>query len=432
MNASKIPSSAVITGAILILLLWGSAWPQTAASSEEVKKSAPRVYIESAVVNPAVFQKEIAFINHVSNASQAQVIVTITIARVEIGEAYTLTLTGLSEFAGVNDALTYRVPPGQKTEDTEKELVRFLKLGLLRYVSKTPIGARISVAFLDQVRPTAVIDPWNFWVFSFAANGFLNGESSYRNQMWYGSMSASRMTPEWKIRFSAGGSYSHDSFSIPGYTYESDANSRYFSGMIVRSIDDHWSVGGIYQASSSTYNNLKFSLLPAAALEYDVYPYSQSTKKQLRILYSLGFQAVWYREETIYNKTTEALVGESLSATLELVQPWGTISTSLEGSHYFHDFSKNKLALNGEISLRLFKGFNFNISGGGSRIHDQLFLPKEGASLEEILLRRRQLETTYNYFFMVGFSYTFGSIFNKTVNPRFGSGSGGISMSISM
>jgi len=432
MNAPKTASSAVITGAILFLISSGSAWCQTPVASEALKKSAPRVYIDSAVVNPAVFQKDIAYVNHVPNASEAQVIVTITTTRGEIGGAYTLTLTGLSEFAGVNDVLKYLVPPGQKTEDTEKELVRILKLGLLRYVSKTPIGGRITVAFLDQVRPTAVIDPWNFWVFSLAANGFLNGESFYQNQMWFGSISASRVTPEWKIRMSGGGSYSRDSFSIPGYTYESDSNSRYFSGMIVRSIDDHWSVGGIYQASSSTYNNLKFSLLPAVALEYDVFPYSQSTKKQLRILYSLGFQAVWYREETIYNKKTEGLMGESLSATLELVQPWGTISTSLEGSHYFHDFSKNKLTLDGEISLRLFKGFNFNLSGGGSRIRDQLFLPKGGASLEEILLRRRQLETTYNYFFMVGFSYTFGSIFNKTVNPRFGSGSGGISMSISM
>jgi hypothetical protein len=37
------------------------------------------------------------------------------------------------------------------------------------------------------------------------------------------------------------------------------------------------------------------------------------------------------------------------------------------------------------------------------------------------------LETTYNYFAMVGLSYTFGSIYTNVVNPRFGSTrSGGI------
>ena len=54
---------------------------------------------------------------------------------------------------------------------------------------------------------------------------------------------------------------------------------------------------------------------------------------------------------------------------------------------------------------------------------------KGGASLEEVLLQRRQLETTYNYFFQVGFSYSFGSIFSNVVNPRFGSGSRSISIS---
>ena len=121
-----------------------------------------------------------------------------------------------------------------------------------------------------------------------------------------------------------------------------------------------------------------------------------------------------------------------MSATLELKRPWGTISTTLEGSHYFHDIKKNRVSLDGQISLRVFKGMNFNISGGGARIHDQLSLPKGGATIEEVLLQRRQLETSYNYFFSVGLSYTFGSILSKVVNPRFGSGSSGMSLSISM
>jgi len=43
----------------------------------------------------------------------------------------------------------------------------------------------------------------------------------------------------------------------------------------------------------------------------------------------------------------------------------------------------------------------------------------KGASLEEILLRRRELETSYYYYFSIGLSYTFGSIYNNVVNPRF-------------
>jgi hypothetical protein len=48
------------------------------------------------------------------------------------------------------------------------------------------------------------------------------------------------------------------------------------------------------------------------------------------------------------------------------------------------------------------------------------------------LLRRKQLETSYNYYAYVGISYSFGSIFNNAVNPRFGSsGGGGMSITFS-
>jgi hypothetical protein len=45
---------------------------------------------------------------------------------------------------------------------------------------------------------------------------------------------------------------------------------------------------------------------------------------------------------------------------------------------------------------------------------------KSRSTLEEILLRRRQLATRYSYYGSVGLSYTFGSIFSNVVNPRFG------------
>ena len=135
------------------------------------------------------------------------------------------------------------------------------------------------------------------------------------------------------------------------------------------------------------------------------------------------------REETIYEKTYENLWKQNLSAIFEIKQKWGTASASLTGSHYFHDFSKNRLRFNADLSLRLIKGLNFNIDGSYSIIHDQLSLPRMDASLDEILLRLRELETTYSYRFSVGISYTFGSTQSNVVNPRFGDGGGGISIS---
>jgi hypothetical protein len=387
-----------------------------------------RIFIESPGFDLGEIAKSIPFIETSARLEDAQVVVAVKKSAPEVFE---IAFTGRLEFEGKNDTMTYPVAPGKTEAEVRTALLQTIKLGLLRYVSKTPLSSRVTISLLDQVKPTSVSDPWHFWVFSLGLNTFLNGEKSYKSQNWMGNFSANRVTPEWKIRLSLSGHSSKDVYSIEDYHYESTSRSTGFMGLVVKSLTDHWSAGGFFMVNSSTYQNIKLSLIPAAAVEYDVFPYSESTKRQLRILYQVGYTNIRYREETIYDKTRESLWSESLSATLELKRPWGTISTSLEGQHYFHDFSKNRLELNGEVSIRVFRGLKFNIDGGGSRIHDQLFLAKGGASFEEVLLRRRQLETTYNYYFSLGLSYTFGSIFSNIVNPRFGSGSG-MSIRISM
>lgn len=60
------------------------------------------------------------------------------------------------------------------------------------------------------------------------------------------------------------------------------------------------------------------------------------------------------------------------------------------------------------------------VRGRFERIHDQLSLPSGGASLDEVLLRIKELETSYDYSFSLGFRYTFGSVYSNVVNPRFG------------
>jgi len=112
-------------------------------------------------------------------------------------------------------------------------------------------------------------------------------------------------------------------------------------------------------------------------------------------------------------------------AAYEVVQKWGSINVSLEYKNYLHDFSKNNLSLDGFIELRIAKGLNLNFGGGASIIHDQLNLPKGEATTAELLTQRKEVATQFQYFTMFGFTYTFGSIYNNVVNPRFGNGGGG-------
>lgn len=85
-----------------------------------------------------------------------------------------------------------------------------------------------------------------------------------------------------------------------------------------------------------------------------------------------------------------------------------------------HDLKKNRLQVYSDLEIRIFKELSFSLFGSYSAMHDQLNLPRGEASLEEILLRRRELESNYRYYFSVGLRYRFGSIYSNVVNPRFG------------
>lgn len=414
--------SLILWWIVLLGLSPAMCFPQSKqADIETLKKTAPKVFIDCDYCDLDFIRTEITFVNYVRDRKEAQIHVLITTQSTGSGGTeYTLTFSGQKEFAGDDDVFKYVANSTDTSDERRRGLVRVLKIGLISYVGKTPIADRITIALAEKTSPTAVEDKWNFWVFSLSGSGYFNGEKSQRSYSLYGSVSANRVTPALKIRTSFSGNKNTDRFSVDNETIISTSNSRYFNALAVKSINNHWSVGAGLSASSSTYSNIKSLINPAPAIEFDLFPYSESTRRQLRFLYKPGFSAYRYREQTIYDKTSEKLWGESFSATLELKEKWGSISNSFEAFHYFSDLRKNHLQTYTELSLRIFKGLSFNLYGSFSRIHDQLSLVKGGATLEEVLLRRTQLATSYNYYGSIGLSYTFGSIYSNVVNPRFG------------
>jgi hypothetical protein len=198
------------------------------------------------------------------------------------------------------------------------------------------------------------------------------------------------------------------------------SRSKQAYGLVVKSLNDHWSAGASGAVYTSTYNNIDLQIQASPALEYNIFPYSQSTRKQLRLLYLSGVKVNRYLEATIYGYTKETLFYEELDVTLEIIKPWGSVTTMITGSNYFHDFSKNYLQLYTSLSLNLIKGLSASINGDVSMVHNRLSLPNRGATPEEILLERRQLATQYSYWTYLSLEYAFGSIYNNVVNPRFG------------
>lgn len=405
-----------------IFFLTSLSYPEDRQSnSDELKKDAPKIFLDCRRCDRDYIRTEIPFVNFVRDRKEADIHLLITTQRTGAGgDEYTMAFIGQKNFAGVQDTMKYVSTRADTRDDIRKGMLRVIKLGLVPFLNKTPIADIMSVSFEGEVKPTAVEDKWNFWVFHMSFSGSVSGEKQTNSVSLRGSFSANRVTPESKLRMSVSGNFNESNFTYEDETISSYSDRKNFSSMYVWSLNEHWSVGAWLYASSATYNNIDLSITPSPAIEYNLFPYSQSTRRQLRFVYRAGFEYIRYKEVTIYDKTKEGLWGEALSVTFEVNEPWGNASATVEGSHYFHDFRKNRLELYGRLSLRLIKGLSFNVGGGFSAIHDQLSLRKGERSLDEILLRRSELATDFHYYASAGFSYTFGSVYSNVVNPRFG------------
>jgi len=320
----------------------------------------------------------------------------------------------------MRDTISYIANPDDTQDEKRIKEVRTLKMGLMRYVAKTPLSNYMNISFSKPMTETVSTDKWNNWVYRASISGYLQGQKSYKTNYLNGTISANKVTKDWKINLSARTYYTTDKYDLGTSIIQSENSSNSFSSLIVRSISDHWSYGGRVNISTSTYSNYDLSVNAMPGIEYDLFPYSESTRRQLRLLYTAGYSFASYTDTTIYNKTSEAHLRHAFSAAYEVVQKWGSIEIMMEYSNYLHDWSKNNLSLDGYLSLRIAKGVSLSLGGDVSLIHDQLGLVKGGATTEQVLLRQKELATQFSYYTQVGLSFTFGSIYNNVVNPRFG------------
>lgn len=420
------PRSVVIPALVILFLLRPATGQVPEVDLEDLKKSAVKVYIDCGSCDLDYIKTEITFVNYVRDRLEAQVHVLITTqATGGGGLEYTLAFLGQGEFKDVRDLQKFFSTTSDTPDDVRRGLVKALKLGLLSFAGRTPIARRIAVDYARPEGPAEGRDRWNSWLFNLSGSGYLMGEETYLNGMTDLSFSASRVTPESKVRLGLAVDASKTKYELEEEVITGTRSSWEASGLFVKSLGEHWSAGAYVEAESSLYSNIDLRLTAAPAVEYNVFPYSQSTRRQLRLLYRIAVQPVRYKEETVYDRTRETLFKESLSATLDLREKWGTVSVSAEGSHYFHDFSRNRVSLFGIVSLRLYKGLSVFVLGSRSWINDQLSLLAREPTFEEQLLRLRELPMSSSYFVSVGFQFTFGSIFTNVINPRFGSAGGG-------
>ena len=390
-----------------------------------------RVFIDCGFCDVEFLRKEVAFINHVRDRQVAQVHVLVTTQSTGGGGTeYTLKFIGLERFTGSDDQLTYVASATASQDEQRNRLAHVIKLGLVRFAAKLPSSRNLVVTYLAGTTALGSAqkphDPWNNWVFTLSANGNFNGEASTKSSFINGQLSASRITEDWKLRMTLSGSRNRSTYQLDDTTrIESRSNSYFGSGLLAKSLGAHWAAGIQTSAVASTVDNQDLVLQGGPAVEYDFFKYSESTRRLLTLQYGVNLIHARYSDSTVFGKVRETLANQRLTLSLSAQQPWGSANIGVTGSAYLHDLSKNRAEIFGGVNLRVISGLSFNLFGSYSRVRDQLSLAKGSVSEHDLLLRLRQLKTGYRYFVFTGLSYTFGSIFNNVVNPRFGSSGGG-------
>jgi hypothetical protein len=403
----------------LALLCFNAFSQEIETESDTLRKDALKVYFPDA---PDFIKKDINFINYVRDLKEADVYLIISEQNTGSGgEVITVFYVGQNKYSGMNDTIKISLSPDDTEDILRKKAVNALKMGFMRYMLKTPLSEYFDITFTKPVKETVETDTWNNWVFRLSVSGSLNGERRYQSLYLSERASANRITEKSKFLSSLNTSWSKAKYELTDSTYEYDYTRSYgLQFYYVKSINDHWSAGFSTGLSASSYGYYDMQLRLTPAIEYDIYPYSESTRRQFRIMYEVGYLYNDYSDTTIYNKLTENLGLHRLSASWEVIQKWGSLDFTIRWYNYFHDWSKNNLSVNLYMSVRIFKGLNIDFSGSATRVNDQLSLPKAGVSDFDILTRRRMTETKFSYYGYFGLTYTFGSIYNNVVNPRFG------------
>ena len=375
-------------------------------------------------------RQEITFVDWVRDRATADVHVLVTTQETGGGGTeYTVKFIGLTRFAAVEQTLRHISTNTSTADETRRGILEVLKRGLVRYASESPAAGRLRITVADPEKAAAKADPkndpWNLWVFRTSIGGDMSGERSNKSRSLRGSASANRTTDDWRMSFAASGNYRSSTFELSETeTFQSISRNIDASGTLVKSLSQHWSAGLVGNALKSTFLNQDFRARLAPGIEYNFFPYSQSTRRMLTVQSTIGMNHFDYDEETIFGKFKQSMADLRLDTTLSLRQPWGTASGSIDYVQYLNALENYRLSAYGSTNVRLFKGFSFSVFAEASRTRDQFYLSKAGATPEEILVRQQQLATGYSYYMQFSVSYSFGSIFNNIVNPRFGGGGG--------
>ena len=384
-----------------------------------------KIYLDGLSEFDNYIKVQIDFVDYVRDRLQSDVhLLTTTIQTGSGGKNYSLNFIGRNSFAGRNDTLHFISNANSTQQEIREGITQLIKLGLMQYIARLPNYIPLSIVSpsgiaLEPEKYLPVKDKWHHWVFSIYGYGSGNASETQTNFTFGGEGSIAHVTDKWKAKLTFGGSYSELNYEKDTVSILSRQNSQKLNFLLVRSLTQHWSVGATVFGYSSSFSNYKAQIVPSVGAEYSIFPYSQATSRLLTFRYLLSPAYSLYYDTTVYFKKQEFLFSHSINFTGDFIQKWGSINTFVSASDYIPNAKYFSINANATLNLRIAKGLFLQATGDFTYRNGQFNIRNKASTLAEVLLQQKQLASNFLYSFSFGITYTFGSIYNSIVNPRF-------------
>ncbi|MEN9333782.1 MAG: hypothetical protein RLY35_962 [Bacteroidota bacterium] len=370
---------------------------------------------------------EITWANFVQDQFVADV--NLRISALETGSGgfeYQLIFEGNQKIKHLIDTLQFNTNAINTDNEIREKLKNYVSMGLVRYALQMDKINTLQIVSNDSLELNEMgigsnpqEDPFNAWVFNFSVNGNSSGQDTYRSTSMGGRFSANQNKESHKIKIASYYNNNIQRYNYLGFKDKFTRENYSTDFLYARSITPHWSFGTFHSYMHSDYQNIENSFSHNVAFEYNLFDFKSSQTKQLTFSTYLGSQFNEYQDTTIYLKIKEWRPVGQFNVNGSFNQTWGSFGVGLNTQFFLDDVQQNTTSINLDLNARIYKGLSINFYGYYSLIRNQIFLPKQDASLNDVLLQQQAVATNYSYYYQIGLNYRFGSIFNNVVNTRF-------------
>jgi len=254
------------------------------------------VFLDCEFCNGSQIKQELDYLNFAIDAYRSNLHILLNRQGLATGaKQYNLEIIGREEWEGEKINFQFNSDPTMTNFEETELIIKKLKIGLAPFLAKTDLadGISLDVKKREKEEGNSSVVPyesfWQNWIYELRGSMSWDSEAVRSNLRFRTNMEIDNVTPEWRVRIRPFYSYQKRSVQTSEGEAVSERESKYFSGSVVKSISDHWSVGFFNSYYSSNYSNIDLDVWVAPAIEYSIFSYDEVPMKEFTVSYRVGY-----------------------------------------------------------------------------------------------------------------------------------------------